>query len=188
MEKIKRWIREGGIVIAQKRAARWAGESGLGPVRFHAGADEGKEAGRHEHHEDPSKGGESPKGGGGNGGKKAESETKSVAPLPYGEYHDREDRKRTSGAIFRVRLDRTHPMGFGFQDETLPVFRNSNLVMLASKSPYATPLRYHEDPLISGYVHPENLERFRSSAEIVAEKVGRGEVIALVDNPNFRAF
>jgi hypothetical protein len=92
------------------------------------------------------------------------------------------------GAIFNNVLDLTHPLGYGFNDANVPVFRNSTLFMEPSQNPYATPLRYTEDPLYSGYISDPNLDMLKGTAGIVVESVGNGKVISMVDNPNFRAF
>ena len=167
VSKLKTWIQRGGVLIVQKRAARWAAEKGLLKVRF---GDE--EPHKHDHKEEG----------------KEKKEEPPVEPRSYADYHDDEDSKRTSGAIFRASLDLTHPLGYGYGASSIAVFRNSNLRMHPSKNAYATPLRYDDEPLISGYVHAENLKRFKGSAGIVADKLGEGAVIGFVDNPNFRAF
>ena len=180
IEALKRWIKRGGILVTQKRASQWAAEKGLLNARFWKKEKPGNPkpgAEEHAHHHKKS---ESPE---------AKEDAKApAAPLVYGDYHSNEDAKRTSGAIFQGRLDLTHPLAYGYRSEAVAMFRNSNLVMYPSKDPYATPLRYTENPLISGYVHAENLDRFRNQAGIVAEKSGKGAIIAFVDNPNFRAF
>jgi len=92
------------------------------------------------------------------------------------------------GAICQARLDRTHPIGYGYQRDTLAVFRNSTRYIEASDNPATTPLRYTKAPLLSGYASPENLARMAETAVINTYRVGQGRVIAMVDNPNFRAF
>ncbi len=176
---LKTWVKRGGILMAQKRAARWAAAKELAKVSFVTREDEKKPGGNEEGEEKKEE-----------DAHEHEHEHEEVEALPYGDYHAIEDAKRTSGAIFRGRLDLSHPLAFGYREASIPVFRNSNLVMRPSENPYATPLRYaSEDPvLMSGYVFPENLKRFRGRAGMVAEKVGRGAVILAVDNPNFRAF
>ena len=54
--------------------------------------------------------------------------------------------------------------------------------------PYANVARYTESPLLSGYASPENQERIAGTAAVIARRLGRGTVILLADNPNFRGF
>ena len=107
---------------------------------------------------------------------------------PYANYSNDRGAKVTGGAIFRAKLDITHPMGYGYRESIIPVFKNSNMLANKYNNPYATPLIYTENPLLSGYVHPENLKKIKGSASILVDNLGRGKVITMIDNPNFRAF
>jgi len=42
--------------------------------------------------------------------------------------------QQTSGAIFQVKLDPTHPIGYGYKDQTLSVFRDNNIYLEKSKT------------------------------------------------------
>ena len=92
------------------------------------------------------------------------------------------------GTIFENQIDRTHPIGYGFNQTEIPVFRNSRTFISPANNAYATPLRYTDSPLLAGYVSDDNLEQLKGSAGIVISGEGRGKVISMVDNPNFRAF
>ncbi|MFW6157344.1 MAG: zinc carboxypeptidase, partial [Balneolaceae bacterium] len=84
--------------------------------------------------------------------------------------------------------DLTHPLGYGYNDERLRVFRNSTTFMKKADNAYATPLRYTDDPLASGYISEENMEKIKGTASVVVSNLGSGKVITMTDNPNFRAF
>ncbi|HAP61527.1 MAG TPA: zinc carboxypeptidase [Cytophagales bacterium] len=92
------------------------------------------------------------------------------------------------GTIFEATLDRTHPLGFGFEDESIHLFRNHTTFMKLANNPYANPVVYTADPLASGYISDRNLEALGNTASVQVSSLGRGRVISLVDNPNFRAF
>lgn len=94
----------------------------------------------------------------------------------------------TGGSIFEAKVDLTHPLAYGMESDRMALFRNHNLVMEKSKNAYANPFVYSESPLLSGYVSEENLDRFKNSPAVTISNVGRGKVITLADNPNFRAF
>jgi hypothetical protein len=95
--------------------------------------------------------------------------------------------KRTGGAIFETTLDLSHPIGYGFTQSTLPVYRNDNTVMEPTIGAADSPLIYTKNPWICGYVHPESLARVSSSSAVNVASVGRGRVILFAQNPNFRA-
>ncbi len=106
----------------------------------------------------------------------------------YDDYAKNRGATVTGGSIFQANIDVTHPLGYGFTRSTIPLFRNHNLILKKASNPYANPLVYTASPLMSGYVHQSNLENLEKApaAQIVAS--GRGLIIYLSDNPNFRAF
>jgi len=94
----------------------------------------------------------------------------------------------TGGAIFEADLDISHPLGYGYPDRSLPVFVNTNTYIKAPPNPFAYPLRFGDDPLLSGYISEENLQRIRNKAGIIVSRYGRGKIVSFGFNPNFRAF
>ena len=92
------------------------------------------------------------------------------------------------GAIFETRLDRSHPIAFGYTNATMPTFRNSTLFMEADKESYNNPIQYTNTPLLSGYISEENLEALANTAMVKIQGRGRGQIIYFTDNTNFRAF
>lgn len=115
-----------------------------------------------------------------------EAEEKKPAQ-PYADFTKNTGARMTSGTIFHANLDTTHPLGYGYDKGAIYTFRNSNQFLLPAKNPYANPMVYTDKPLASGYVHPENLEKIKNTAVVQVKRLGSGRVVALVDNPNFRA-
>ncbi len=107
---------------------------------------------------------------------------------PYEQLNKNRGSQVTGGSIFQAKVDLTHPLAYGMETNSISVFRNHNLTMEKSKNPYANPFVYTENPLISGYVSKKNLETFKNSPAVAISTVGRGKVVTLADNPNFRAF
>ena len=116
------------------------------------------------------------------------SATDSTHTFSYARLSANRGSQRIGGAIFEATLDITHPLGYGFTSEKIPVFRNSDIFIKKSKNVYANPLVYTDSPLLSGYISQRNLEKLKGTAAITVSGVGRGRVISMVDNPNFRAF
>lgn len=92
------------------------------------------------------------------------------------------------GSIYNNTIDPTHPLGYGYRDGNVFVFRNSESFMELPANPSAAPLRYTESPLVSGYSSKENLEFAKNTAGVVVTRLGSGRVIQFTDNHNFRAF
>ena len=110
-----------------------------------------------------------------------------VAGQDYADLGNARGAQGIGGSIFEAQLDTTHPLAFGY-DATVPVFRRGTRFYEPHDAPGHTVGTYTDTPRISGYVSDPVEEMARESAALVAERRGRGEVILLMDNPNFRAF
>ena len=165
--RIRDWVSEGGVLLATRGGARWA----VRRVLQDDGPEE-KEAGRGES--------ESPAG--------EKVATVAAKPTVYAEFDAEVNRKRVSGAIFEVHLDRTHPLGFGYRGSRLAVFRKGTKIMKLDADPFANVARYTEKPLLSGYASAENQKMIAGTAAVIARRLGRGTVICIADNPNFRGY
>jgi len=118
---------------------------------------------------------------------KEKDSTKTVTRLPFVEAFEHIGRERVGGAIFQVDLDTTHPLGFGYRNNLLPVYKNNNVFIKPSENEYSTVAKYTPNPHIDGYISDKNLETFlKPSASLIVSPVGRGRVIMFADNPNFR--
>jgi hypothetical protein len=165
-ESLRRFTRDGGTVISVGRAtgdvaAKLTGKS---DVLFAEVAENGK-------------------------GDAAGEQLIGTIQQPFGSAATERALKLISGAIFQTRVDRTHPLAFGISTETLPVFRNHTRFLKASENPYANPLVYDpENPLMAGYCSAENVARFKGSASVVVYPVGKGRLILMADDPNYRGF
>ncbi len=94
----------------------------------------------------------------------------------------------TGGAIFEATLDRSHPINFGYNNDKLALFRNTNVYISPDEDSYNNPITYTNDPLLSGYISEENLALLKGSVPFQVQRLGKGRVIAFTDNTNFRAF
>ncbi|MGK0428248.1 MAG: hypothetical protein ACJAUR_002368 [Ulvibacter sp.] len=92
------------------------------------------------------------------------------------------------GAIFNTKLDRSHPIAFGYKNDHLPIFRNSTLFLKPDKNSYNNAIKYTDSPLLSGYISEPNLERLKNTVPFKTQSLGRGQVVYFTDNTNFRAF
>ncbi len=110
------------------------------------------------------------------------------ARRPYNVSDEDEGTQQIRGAIFEAETDLTHPLLYGYRNAKIPVFREEKDFFEVPTSQYAAPLVYSSNPLMSGYLSSKNKELAKNAATIVVSSVGSGRVIAMVDNPNFRAF
>ena len=94
----------------------------------------------------------------------------------------------TGGAIFEAKQDRSHPINFGYTNDRISLFRNTNIYIKPDKESYNNPIQYTNNPLQSGYISKENAELIKNSVPFKVSSMGKGRVILFTDNTNFRAF
>lgn len=96
--------------------------------------------------------------------------------------------QQTGGAIFESNIDRSHPVNYGIESNTLPLFRNSNVYMSKSEQSFNNPITYSSNPLMSGYISKENMSLLKNSVPFKVIRSGKGKILLMTDNTNFRAF
>jgi hypothetical protein len=111
---------------------------------------------------------------------------KTVRRINYEDASITEGARNIGGSIFQVDLDITNPIGFGFTDRNVSVYRNGLTFLQPSKNPYTTVAKYKTNPLIGGYLHKSSVPKVANSAAVLLSSEGQGRVILFSDNPNFR--
>jgi hypothetical protein len=96
--------------------------------------------------------------------------------------------RQIGGAIFEAEIDRSHPINFGFTNDKIALFRNTEQFIKPNKYSYNNPIIYTENPLLSGYINNSNLEMLKGSVPFQVNRFGSGRVLVFTDNTNFRGF
>ncbi|KPL12728.1 MAG: hypothetical protein AMS26_16480 [Bacteroides sp. SM23_62] len=117
-----------------------------------------------------------------------DDKTDSSGYQAYGDLGNKIGAQDITGSIFESHVDISHPIGYGLRRQTIPVFRNHSLIALPDKRPFACPVRYTADPLLSGYVPEEKYDDLRNTPVVLIGSHGSGRLISFIDNPNFRGF
>ena len=113
--------------------------------------------------------------------------TKTKRRLNYEDAAGWEGAKAIGGSIFQIDLDITHPIGFGFSDRKVSIYRNGSTFLKPGEKTYNTVAQYAANPLVGGYLHRDIGKYIANSAAILVSEDGAGRVILFADNPNFRA-
>lgn len=113
---------------------------------------------------------------------------KGPKQIPYNRRSTISGAQVIGGAIFETKADLTHPLLYGYEQDRIPVFHRGTQFLEITGNRYATPLTYTNTPVMSGYISNKNLKTLKNSAAITVNRLGRGRVISMVPNPNFRAF
>jgi len=119
---------------------------------------------------------------------KKEEDKKEVTRMDYVTAGDYQGSRAIGGSIYMGNLDITNPLGFGYTSRELPVYRNTSVFIEPGKSPFNTVIRYTAKPLLSGYIHPTNLEKIKNSVSLQVSSMGQGRAILFVDDPAFRGY
>ena len=159
VDALRRWLERGGTLLTIRGATEWAVDAGL--VNDPALTSNGETT-------------------------DTAATDDTTERYDYASAEERTGAQRIGGSIYEVDLDRTHPLAFGLTQDRFPVYRNHDIFLPPTENPYSTVARYTDDPLLSGYVSEENLEKIRGSASLAVDDVGSGRVVLFVDNPNFR--
>ncbi len=101
----------------------------------------------------------------------------------------KEHAEKVKGVILQSELDTTNPLGYGYEHNHIPLFKNGTRCFdLSQNSEAIIPLRYTDKPYLSGCISQNNLDRFAGTPAACVVKCGDGQVIYFADNLNFRSF
>ncbi|MEM7164756.1 MAG: M14 family metallopeptidase [Planctomycetota bacterium] len=170
-EKLRSWVRAGGVLVSTRRSVEWVRETILGRD---TPDDSGRGKKKSETTAQPA------------ADKKAQATAESALKPSYADYDQLNAEKFINGAILAATIDTTHPLGYGYLSGDIALFRNTRNVMAAEDNPFVNVAQYTAEPLLSGYVSDANLDKLAETAAVCAERLGRGTVIRFADNPNFR--
>ncbi len=110
-----------------------------------------------------------------------------MSELKYSDMESIAGKQRIAGAFFNMELDLSNPLAFGFNKALLPVFKNRTDLLMDGKKAFSNVAKYTESPLIAGYADKTNVTKIAGASGLVAHKYGKGVVIGMTDNPNFRS-
>lgn len=156
LNSIRNWVRNGGRVIAIRNA-----------VNFFAGKDGFSDLKQKEDTED-------------------EDASPEDHLRMYGERRQQAISNTVEGAIFRIRLDNTHPLGFGMPDHYYTLKTGTNLYGYLENGWNVGALRPGSHR--SGFVGANIREKLDDTLVFGVQNMGRGQMIYMVDTPIFRQF
>ena len=117
-----------------------------------------------------------------------EPDAGDVEPAPYADFETDFARTLIGGSALAMTLDTTHPLGYGYSDEQVTVFRQGSHLLQTTSNRYATPGRYAEPPLVAGYLSGPVSEELAGTAALAADRHGGGLVVRIADDYLFRGY
>ncbi len=169
VEKIKTWIAGGGTFTGIEGGAAFASTARIASVKI----------------KEKKKSDESKKDT--LGGKEKKLSDEELEKRMTVEERERKHRMQgIPGTMVRVKLDTSHPLGFGY-DSAITVFKTSNTMFELSERGYNVGI-YTKSPRMSGYMSAENERMLEETPYLIHEQRGAGSVILFADDPNFRLY
>jgi hypothetical protein len=159
-DELKEWVRKGGKIIALENAAAQMSRSDWG---FKL-----------------------------KGSSLEKTEKEDIKKDDYGllkKYDGREKDYITSsipGSIFKVELDDSHPLAFGYADNYYTLKQDENIYEFLKDGWNVGVLK--KDNYISGFTGNKLKDKLKDGVLFGAIDMGRGTVVFLADNPLFRSF
>ena len=163
MEKLMDWVSSGGRLIAVEGALNKLKDSDYSSLSAHADEAAKKAV------------------------EKNSKEREKQAQLVTFEDQERDFiRGFAPGAIYKVKVDKTHPLAFGYGDTYYTLKTGSNKVSYLDGNNVG--IVVSKDDLLSGFAGQYAKEDMAESLVFGVENKGRGQIIHVVDNPLFRSF
>jgi Zinc carboxypeptidase len=163
LEEIKNWVRKGGRVIAIGRALNvLKGKDGFNLQQYAT-----------ENEEDDAK-------------KAREKEELDNRMLPYGGQERRAISYDMHGAIFKVNIDQTHPLGFGLGQHYFTLKTSTQKYQLLKNTWNVGTI--DKEAFHVGFAGQLALRGIRETTVFAVQDMGGGSVVYMVDNPLFRGF
>ncbi len=105
---------------------------------------------------------------------------------PYENLQREKMKNDISGAIFKTKVDPTHPLAFGYTDTyfSLKLGNNSYDYLESGTVAYIS----NDTTPVAGFAGSEAQKKMSKSLVFGVEKHGKGQVVYMVDNPLFRGF
>mgnify|MGYP005841877059 FL=1 len=162
-DKLQTWLNGGGRLIALGNALRsLEDQRGFNLTRY--ASDEDKNAAK-------------------KAGEKAELDAR------FDSYDGQERRyimEEIPGAIFQLKMDRSHPLAYGIGD-TYYSLKTGATAYQPLKSTWNVGT-IGESPMYVGFVGAKALQEVKNSVVFAVQDKGRGSITYMVDNPLFRSF
>jgi hypothetical protein len=174
-DQLKSWVKEGGRLIAMQDAvAELAkGEWGIQEKGAGSGPDKAESGPVRE-----------------KGDQQKDDEDRKD---DYSLLHRYDDRQREEvmrsvpGAIYRVELDNTHPLAFGYPDHYYTLKQDDNVYEFIREDGWNVGV-IRKDNYVSGFAGNKAKERLKDGLIFGVQDLGRGTVVYMADDPLFRSF
>jgi len=163
LSDISDWVNNGGTLIAVQGALKkWADSDYCGLSRFNSSEEESYFG-------------------------EIDSEIgEEMAQVPEAARQRYQIREFVAGAVFKIHMDNTHPLAYGYNEEYFSLKTSSNRYALLDEGNVGI-IHSSEDHL-SGFAGQVVKQKVGNSLVFGVEQKGRGNIVYMADGPLFRSF
>jgi hypothetical protein len=162
LDKLTSWIRNGGKVIAIGNAnSIFADKSEFG---LKSKKDDKKDDKKDE----------------------KDSSKKDTELINYEDLERDNIQESITGAIFKTKIDNSHPLGFGYGDTYFTLKQGANSYSFLEDG--YNVVRLEDNTAFSGFAGSKTIDNLSNTLIFGEENIGRGSIVYMIDNPLFRAF
>ncbi|QQL49512.1 M14 metallopeptidase family protein [Mucilaginibacter ginkgonis] len=159
VEKLQGWIRDGGKLIALGDAVTaLAGRNGFGVKRKEDKKDD-----------------------------KADAKNKYAAIKSFDERSHEAIRGSVPGAIYKINIDNSHPLGFGYPKYYYTIKLDDTVYDFLGDDGWNVGT-IKKDGYVAGFVGQQAKVKIADGMLLGVQSMGRGSVVYIVDDPLFRSF
>ena len=158
---IRNWVREGGRLIAMEGAVAQLAKMEWG-IRSKGEADRKEDE------------------------KDKKDETYSTLRR-YGNRQRDEVASSVPGSIYKVELDNSHPLAFGYPDHYYTIKQDDNVYEFIKDGGWNVGV-LKKDGYVSGFTGVKAKEKLKDGLLFGVQDMGRGKIVYLADDPLFRSF
>jgi hypothetical protein len=118
---------------------------------------------------------------------KATDKTKTPTIKLYNERDKDALRSSVPGAIYKINLDNSHPLGFGLPAYYYSLKLNDDIYDFLGDEGWNVGT-VKKDAYVSGFVGQKSKDKIKDGLLLGVQSMGRGTVVYMVDDPVFRSF
>lgn len=159
---LRNWVREGGRLIAMENAVAQLSKMEWGIRLKGEGADKKEE-------------------------EKDRKDNSYTDLHRYGNRQRDEIASSVPGSIYKVELDNSHPLAFGYPDHYYTLKQDDNVYEFLKDGGWNVGV-IRKDNYVSGFTGNKAKEKLKDGLVFGVQDMGRGKIVYLADDPLFRSF
>ncbi|HXB91451.1 MAG TPA: M14 family metallopeptidase, partial [Puia sp.] len=183
-EPFRNWVKEGGRLIVMQNAVAQLSKIEWGIQQKDNGGEEagGKRVRGLANNRKDAAGDKEPKDA-----KDKGSDDDYSALHRYGNRQREEVMNSVPGSIYKVELDNSHPLAFGYPEQYYTLKEDGNVYEFIKEGGWNVGV-IRKDNYVSGFTGNKAKERLKDGLIFGVQDMGRGEIVYMADDPLFRAF